>query len=895
MKLIIQTPPRIKNRIRDFVFNASYFIESHEKKASNLNDWVLEHFLKMEIKPVSTTNIGLSIVLPVYRIDVDILEKLLQSLKNQSFRNFELCVSAHDVSSSTLKLLHRWKVLNFFPILIDENPVNSGISEASNTALQLASKEFVVLLDHDDELPLYALNLVAHALEAEPDLDFLYTDKMTVDIHGNVIGVLLKPEWSPEIMLSANYLTHLNIIRRDLINSIGGWDPRTDGAQDWDLFLRISLQTRKVKHISSICYSWRQVPTSVSANGFAAKPYAAIAQCVSIQKYLDVKFPGAISHNSEVGGVKILWPKLPYTHIFFPKENVCSLGDFKELIDGLPISGYVIFEMNETNIHRGTEIGQLVGPLVNKEIACVGGFNISSSSKILDGPRIGTTSGGDYPLFAGQFLGNWGVLGSTNWIRNSSGIAPNLFAARVGDLIDGISLTTLITELPKILSTHGRLVSLPEITYTSPSLASVMLDSTVDDSYYQIPILATENGPVLKPYEINTVKPRDSYFEDSVYFTSHLNFESFKFQEETFTEVRALAWLIPSFDSHNYGGIRTILIFANHLAAQSNIKSTFYVCGSAISAKTVLEIKQTFVGLQNSEFKTYSTGQKIDLSGFQIGIATLWTTAYDLSAAKGNLNRFYLVQDFEPDFYPAGTLKLLAHNSYRLGLSLVCNTHGLSQVLKMHGIESKSFEPGLDFHIFNPQGRSTTNRKRVKVFFYMRPGHARNCFEMNLFIIKKLQEEFREKIEIVCAGSDFFPKDYGLDVAVTSIGMMPYYKNGEMYRDIDIGVSLMASSHPSYPPLEMMASGVAVVTNFNSNTKWIFQGEHCLFPASDPISILGAIRQLVQDEDLRRGIGFLAANEMLKRFKCWAVAADDFSTIIGIDGNRECYTVEQGD
>jgi glycosyltransferase involved in cell wall biosynthesis len=157
---------------------------------------------------------------------------------------------------------------------------------------------------------------------------------------------------------------------------------------------------------------------------------------------------------------------------------------------------------------------------------------------------------------------------------------------------------------------------------------------------------------------------------------------------------------------------------------------------------------------------------------------------------------------------------------------------------------------------------------------------------MSLFIIKQLKKEFRDKIEIICAGSDFNPTDFGLENLVTSAGMKPYSENGEMYRDIDIGVSLMASGHPSYPPLEMMASGVAVVTNFNVYTEWIFQGGHCLFPNGDPVSILEAIRQLIQDEDLRQSISLRAAEEMTKRFKTWTIVAEDFSKLLGVENKK---------
>ena len=120
--------------------------------------------------------------------------------------------------------------------VLDEN---GGISRNSNAALELATGTYIGLLDHDDILPPNALFEMAKALNEDPSIDFLYSDKDTMDESGKTrFNPLFKPQWSPELMLSINYLTHFNVMRKSRVHEIGGWDPSTDGAQDWDLFLR---------------------------------------------------------------------------------------------------------------------------------------------------------------------------------------------------------------------------------------------------------------------------------------------------------------------------------------------------------------------------------------------------------------------------------------------------------------------------------------------------------------------------------------------------------------------------------------------------------------------------------------------------------------------------------
>src|SRR5262249_10343879 len=132
-------------------------------------------------------------------------------------------------------------------IRIQALSTNLGISGNSNAALAMARGEFIALLDHDDLLTPDALFAMVAPLQANPSLDFLYSDKDRVSHDGRRrMHPLLKPRWSPSIMLSANYLTHFNLIRTQLARAVGGFDPRTDGAQDWDFFLRVTERTERI-------------------------------------------------------------------------------------------------------------------------------------------------------------------------------------------------------------------------------------------------------------------------------------------------------------------------------------------------------------------------------------------------------------------------------------------------------------------------------------------------------------------------------------------------------------------------------------------------------------------------------------------------------------------------
>ena len=177
------------------------------------------------------------------------------------------------------------------------------------------------LLDHDDTIAPFALYEVVKVINEKPDVDFLYSDKDCLNENGERISPLFKPRWSPELMFSANYLTHFCVMRRDHVRAVGGWRPETDGAQDWDLFFRVVERSRRIEFIDKVLYHWGIVETSVASGGVTAKPYALRSQLQTIAERLSrigAKGQPALQSN---GAMRIRWelakPRFPSASFWF--------------------------------------------------------------------------------------------------------------------------------------------------------------------------------------------------------------------------------------------------------------------------------------------------------------------------------------------------------------------------------------------------------------------------------------------------------------------------------------------------------------------------------------------------------------------------------------------------
>jgi len=214
----------------------------------------------------------ISVITPVYNTDPRWLRACIESVKRQLYPNWELCL-CDDASTleSTRQVLREYSADPRIHVLTLER--NSHIAAASNAALTLATGEYVALLDHDDEYTPDALYRVVRHLNAHRDADIVYSDEDKLDLAGERCDPYFKPDWSPEHFLSCMYTPHLVVARRRLVDEAGGFRAGYEGAQDYDLFLRISERTSRIDHLPFILYHWRKLPQSTSSSG-NAKPWA---------------------------------------------------------------------------------------------------------------------------------------------------------------------------------------------------------------------------------------------------------------------------------------------------------------------------------------------------------------------------------------------------------------------------------------------------------------------------------------------------------------------------------------------------------------------------------------------------------------------------------------------
>lgn len=229
----------------------------------------------------------ISIAMPVYNVEEKWLRLCIDSILNQVYTNWELCM-ADDAStdSNVKKILTEYQQLDE-RIRVVFREQNGHISEATNSALAIATGEFVALLDNDDELAINAFYEVVKVLNENPELDLIYSDEDKIDMDGNRSDPAFKPDWSPDLLLGTNYISHLGVYRRSILEEIGGFRKGYEGSQDYDLVLRFTEKTTKerIKHIPKVLYYWRMLPTSTAVDQ-GSKGYAFEAGLRAVQDAL---------------------------------------------------------------------------------------------------------------------------------------------------------------------------------------------------------------------------------------------------------------------------------------------------------------------------------------------------------------------------------------------------------------------------------------------------------------------------------------------------------------------------------------------------------------------------------------------------------------------------------
>jgi glycosyltransferase involved in cell wall biosynthesis len=221
----------------------------------------------------------ISIVMPCYNPNSKWLKEAIDSVRLQLYPHWELCI-ADDASTdaNTVQILQNYSEIDSRIKLVFREH-NDHICAASNSALEIATGEYIALLDQDDIIPEHALFWVADTIIKNPKAGIIYSDEDKIDEKGQRSGPYFKCDFNYDLFLSHNLICHFGVYRRNLVESIGGFKKGFEGSQDWDLALRCyeHLKPNEIVHIPRILYHWRMHEESTAKKGQEAKPYAYIA------------------------------------------------------------------------------------------------------------------------------------------------------------------------------------------------------------------------------------------------------------------------------------------------------------------------------------------------------------------------------------------------------------------------------------------------------------------------------------------------------------------------------------------------------------------------------------------------------------------------------------------
>lgn len=270
-----------------------------------------------------------SIVVPAYLTPREFLCQMMESLLAQTYHNWELCIANGSPDDQEMqKTLARYARKDS-RIRFRNLKENLGIAQNTNAAFEMAEGDFIGLMDHDDLLAPNALFEIARMIENEPKADVIYTDedKITTDLKEH-FQPHLKPDFNLDLLRANNYICHFFVVKKAIVEQVGGFRKEFDGAQDHDFIFRCVEQAEKICHVPEILYHWRTHKASTADNP-ASKMYAFEAGKRAIEAHLQrMKTPGRVTHTKDFGFYRVTYPvrKKELISILIPnKDEVESL------------------------------------------------------------------------------------------------------------------------------------------------------------------------------------------------------------------------------------------------------------------------------------------------------------------------------------------------------------------------------------------------------------------------------------------------------------------------------------------------------------------------------------------------------------------------------------------
>lgn len=340
----------IEEKIRDKrmhnLGNTPYelWLKHNEPTPEELEEQRNHHF---EIKP------KISIVVPLYNTDTTFFRELLYFMNRQTYSNWELCLV--DASPKPLeeiqKMCEKDKRIKYK--ILEKN---AGIADNTNEAIKMATGDFIGLLDHDDLLTENCLYEVVNVINKNPDVDFIYTDEDKIeDMSQLPFQPHFKPDFAPDTLRTNNYICHFSVFRKELMEKLGGERNRYDGAQDFDLVLRMSEETQNIVHIPRVLYHWRISSTSTAGNP-EAKMYAYESGMRAVEDHIQrLGLKGKVSSGIGPGFYRTQYNVIgnPKVTILIPNKDGIDMLDvcLKSVLEKTTYTNYeiVIIENNSEN------------------------------------------------------------------------------------------------------------------------------------------------------------------------------------------------------------------------------------------------------------------------------------------------------------------------------------------------------------------------------------------------------------------------------------------------------------------------------------------------------------------------------------------------------------------
>ncbi|MDG2947544.1 glycosyltransferase [Bisgaard Taxon 10/6] len=325
----------ITDQISDFDINNRIAYQKWIKLNDTLGETDISH-IKQEIQQLHKLP-KISVLMPVYNVDIKWLKEAIESVQNQLYPNWELCISDDNSSNKDIKRVLQQYVALDPRIKVVFRKKNGHISENSNSALELVTGEWVALMDHDDLLPIHALYEVAKAINSYPSATLIYSDEDKIDEHNKRFMPHFKADFNLDLLYGQNYISHLGVYRTDIAKQIHGFRKGLEGSQDYDFLLRYLLVsgTENVVHIPKILYHWRAIEGS-TALAAGEKSYTTEAGIKALKNYFsELKQDVEVTQGKAANLYRVKWnlKDEPLVSLIIPTYNGYTVT--KQAIDSI--------------------------------------------------------------------------------------------------------------------------------------------------------------------------------------------------------------------------------------------------------------------------------------------------------------------------------------------------------------------------------------------------------------------------------------------------------------------------------------------------------------------------------------------------------------------------------